>query len=497
MSGDDSSSGGDRASDAGEAGESYEDCCLRLESAAYADLDLDKVLDTFVAQHAGRHRQRTPGWVRDKASSIGGSEIAALMGLNPYSSFDKVVAAKMGLNPFTGNIACRWGTLLESAIERFVEIDCGTRLAGTDISVPSPAGSGLQGRHANSPDGYGVVAMFLDADEEDPAGFWRLLTTDAETQARAKGRPTKRVIALVEFKCPYSRQPKGVTPTQYEPQIWSGLALSPIAHLGLFIDAAFRRCALWSLGPAPGYDTSYHRERRVARWGPPIAWGLTGIFAPRLDARDSASAGAADVKDEDIEVDLSFAEGGIAVNAAYEAWLLHYKAFGKPFESPKEAARAGRAFGPAPIDFGAGEKEIFDTMMLHLDKGRFQAEHVGPCFPDGRGAALGTKEEIRSAVAALGARPPPGHYLLGVMPWKMLEVDYAFVERRPGFLAEISPLVHSCLDLAAELGAAPDPAAAYYARLEGSRMKSWAAGEKAAGAPSVSAAQVQDLFDAL
>jgi hypothetical protein len=458
---------------------------------------LEDLMDAFVAQHAGRHRQRTEGWLAKKAGSIGGSEIAALMGHNPYSSFDDVVGAKVGIRAFTGNVACWWGTMFESAIERFVEIDTGTRLAGTDVSVPAPRGSGLEGRHANSPDGYGVVVLWLTPGDE-----WALRTTDAPTLAAAAGRPTMRIIVDWEFKCPYRRQPKGDIPKHYRPQLWSGLALSPIAHKGLFVDAAFRKCALWNFGPAPGYDRTYHRERKVERWTAPIAWGFTAIYAPRLDAPAGDHAPADDGGDDGSDDglgDIGSADTERPVSAPYEAWQLHGKYFGLPLESPQEAARAGREYSPDPIDFGDCEKSIFETMMLHLDRKRFSAEHHGPCMQDGRGARLRTSAEISTAIDGLAAAAPAHHFLLGVLPWKMFEVDYSFIERRVGFLEEVAPLIHSCLDLAAQFRAAPNPEQAYYAHLEGKRQKRWekAGTKKARGAPDVTTGQVQDLFDSL
>lgn len=466
-------------------------------------VDYEGLLVAFVTLHAGRSRQRTGSWLLEKRFSVGGSEIAALMGWNPYNSFEQVVAAKAGVQKWDGgSVACWWGTMFESAIERFVEIDCGTRLAGTDISVPAPESSGLLGLHANSPDGYGVVSLFLNDEDE-----WQLLTTDAETRAAAEGRPQKRIIALLEFKCPYRRRPRGDVPKHYQPQIWSGLALSPIAHMGIFVDAVFRKCALWNLGPTAGYDRAYHLERTNPDWTTPIAWGLTGIYAPRLDAPrggndDSAAGDGGDLAAEDDDIAAFASEAstttaaGMPVDAAYEAWLLHYKEFGIPFESAEEAARAGRPFRPDPVDFGECQKSTFETMMLHLDQGRFRAEHVGPCTADGRGAPLRTDREIGAAVDRLAANPPPHHFLLGVIPWKILEVDYVFQERRPGFLEEVGPLIRECLDMAARFREAVDPAREYYNYLADKRQAHIAAGGKPKNS-GVSVTDVQDLFDDL
>ncbi|GFR88165.1 BA71V-D345L (I3L, i4L) protein [Elysia marginata] len=414
---------------------------------------LEPLVDHFVSLYANRHRQRTKGWLAMKAQSVGGSEIAALMGYNPYSSFDDIVASKAGVHTFTGNVACWWGTLFESAMERFIEIDCATRLKGTDISIPSPPWSGLHKRHANSPDGYGVVTLYQEEEEEE-GPVWRILSTEAEkAQAVAEGRPTKRIIALFEIKCPLRRQPAGGVPNHYKPQLWSGLALSPIAHFGVFVDAAFRKCALWNLGHEKGYDRAYHRERKVARWTTPVAWGFTAVYAPEPDSLEKMST-----------------EGGEA-SAAKEAWRLHHKNFGIPFESPQEAAKKGRLFAPDPIDFGDCDKSVFETMMLHLDKGHFQADHRGPCFPDGRGEALRTGREIGEAIDRSSEAAPARHYLLGVLPWKVFEVDYSFVERRESFLVEIAPLVHECLEAVERLRKEKDPSRAFSAYLKEKQQK--------------------------
>ena len=454
-------------------------------------LDYDKLIQDFVALHAGRARQRTDAWLAKKSVSIGGSEVAALMGWNPYSSFDQVVALKAGIQTWDGgSVACWWGSMFESVIERFVEIDCKTQLAGTDISVPAPTTSELRGFHANSPDGYGVITLFLNVDDE-----WQILGTSAENQAAAEGRPRKQIIALFEFKCPFRRHPKGEIPKHYRPQIWSGLALSPIAHTGVFVDAVFRKCMLWNLGPETGYDYTYHYERKNPSWTYPIAWGLTGIYAPRLDA----NRGKPNTSINNTSAIIKTCMSGVSVDAAYEAWRLHYTEFGISFESPEEADRAGRPFCPDPIDFGDCEKKTFETMMFHLDKGQFKAKHVGPCFPDGRGAPLLTPRAIGATIDSLATSPPPGYYLLGVIPWKIFEVDYVFQERQLGFLENVAPLIHECLEIAEQFRKTADPKKEYYSYLESKRQSQWRAmtQDEIAKNGAVSADDVQNLFDQL
>ena len=55
-----------------------------MPATAAPPVDLEALMDKFVALHAGQAPQRSAAWLAKKATSIGGSEVAALMGFNPY-----------------------------------------------------------------------------------------------------------------------------------------------------------------------------------------------------------------------------------------------------------------------------------------------------------------------------------------------------------------------------------------------------------------------------
>ncbi len=397
----------------------------------------NQVISNFVALYANRARQRTDDWLAKKQISVGGSEIAALMGWNRYSSPEDTVASKAGIiSRGLGSIACWWGSMFEAVIERYVEIDCGTRLFGTDISIPAPPSSGLEYLHANSPDGFAVLTLYMDAKAD-----WRILRTDAETLAAAKSRPKKPVIVLLEFKCPYRRRPNGSIPKHYRPQVWSGLAVSPIAHFGVYIDAGFRKCALQDLGPSINYDRAYHQETPNPSWTTPIAWGITGVYEPY----DETQKRCQNVDTDDFD--------------DFCGYFYH-----NPGDDMADGVRRIRFTEhrhPALVDFGNCEPGSFETMMSLLDRKYLRAVHVGPCFPDGRGIPLRTEHETEAAVQHLKDNPPPHHTLFGVIPWKLYEVDYIFLERYPDFLEMIAPKVRECLDQASQIRVAEDPVEAF------------------------------------
>jgi hypothetical protein len=438
-----------------------------------------RLLEEFVALHAGVS-QRSPAWYLAMATTVGGSEMAALMGWNPYATEYDVVTAKVaslqGGSTWTGGgLACWWGTLLEDTIEAYVALDLGSPVLGADICVCAVAG------HRNSPDGYIVAKVYPGRDGAD-----HLWTTN-----RGTDEPMSPRILLLEFKCPLTRQPTGSVPRQYTPQVWSGLAVSPVAHSGLFVDSVFRKCALGDLGDTPAYDTAFHDRDDPARAekSHPLAWGLIMVYAPLLDAPlavrlgwrgDSWAPGDPDPEAPDAD-------------AAQAAWQIHSAYFGLQLRGPTRDV----------ADLGDMEGRLFARTLGLVDRKRFRVSRTAPCFFDGRGAALQTDRAIGAAVERARTCPPPGHWLLGVLPWKLFEVYYVPVRRRAGFMAEMLPLITEVHRAASVALASADPGA--YLRERERARESRADGEAEANAKACANARasspmdlgLQDLFDSI
>jgi hypothetical protein len=411
-------------------------------------------LDAFVARHADL-RQRTPEWYARMAKTVGGSDIAAVLGLNPYSSARKVVDAKaealQGRDAwFGGSSATRWGVLFEDVAAAVVAADFGSPVRGDEVCICAVPG------HRYSPDGYIVGRGWAPGAEAAAAaaGAARRPLWTTAAPAAAAGRPR---VVLIEIKCPYSRQPAGRVPPQYAPQLWSGLdpAVSPLAEAGLFVDCAFRKAPWAALGPGPGYDTAYHaRDRGAFAGAAPYAWGLVLVFAPALDAPRSARLGWAGP----VWAPGDPAGVGPDADAAHAAATL----------APPEPALA--AFG-ALADYGALGAAGFDRLLALLDAGRLLPCRLAPQFADGRfgGPPPAPADLLAAALAAARANPgmcpadsrgeagwagaswaapgpalralPPHFVPVGVIGWKLFEPDYLPVERRPGFLADAGPAI--------------------------------------------------------
>ncbi len=131
---------------------------------------LDQHLSEFVAAYDGM-QQRDASWYAAMGTTVGGSELAALLGCNPYNSINGVINSKRkilsGDNKFNGGAACWWGTLFEDVICDYVSLDIGSPVRGDNICIQRYVG------HRNSPDGY-IVAGFIETDDEAD----QLFTTD-------------------------------------------------------------------------------------------------------------------------------------------------------------------------------------------------------------------------------------------------------------------------------------------------------------------------------
>lgn len=83
----------------------------------------DKVEALGVATMLGRYRSGTPEWHQARVG-IGGSEVGAICGVNPYKSPDAVLAAKLGQSEeVVPNLAMRLGTVFEDPIRRIWKED--------------------------------------------------------------------------------------------------------------------------------------------------------------------------------------------------------------------------------------------------------------------------------------------------------------------------------------------------------------------------------------
>lgn len=348
---------------------------------------LNNLIDEFIKVYNNDIKQRDSEWYKLMGTTVGGSEVAALMGLSPYSNFYKVVESKIeickGNKPWNSveNLSCWWGTLFEDIITRYVEIDLGNTIKGTSICIQKYEG------HRNSPDGY-IVANFYLKDNR-----YHIWTTDLPKEII-----DIQMILLLEFKCPITRRVTGDIPKYYKPQVLSGLAVSPLAHKGLFVDAIFRKCSIQQLGNNPNYDINFHKKV-TGRELNPIAWGAVTIHIQQ--SKDSA----------------------IVKNIYEECFGMDYID-----GSPNDI-----------IDLGEASNNIFNDVMALVNDKSLLTTQTTIRFADGRGDS-----------EVLDLRQRNSCYIFAVLPWKLFDVSYVPVDREPNFLENIYPTIQKVHELVKE-----------------------------------------------
>ena len=183
-------------------------------------------------------KQGTKEWLDNRKYRIGGSEIATILGKNPYQNTKNLIELHTETKFFNNNIAVYWGRLFESILQEYINssLKCKINEFG---SIPHKKYNNI----AYSPDGLAVVNRFRlnkFINVEDLNKF--------------------SLIILFEFKCPYSRCPTGAIPDYYLPQPKLGLDIIEICDLALFTEAIFRLCKLEDLEYNNKYNHQLHSK---------------------------------------------------------------------------------------------------------------------------------------------------------------------------------------------------------------------------------------------
>ena len=218
---------------------------------------VEKIL-AFVAKHSDI-QQCTTKWYALFATTIGGSEIPALLRRNKFMDYDTLIKKKKDAANLLGQnvpIPCLWGKLFEDILRAYAGILFDTKVYGSNICI-------LDGQFRYSPDGLGVVTHHTQ-----------------ETSVKK--------IVLFEFKCPYTRIPKGDDiPHYYKPQVHAGLAATEeITQEGRYIEAVFRICSKGQLGPTPNFNRQYH-SRDFTSYQKPVAWGLMNVYSKDMPQNET------------------------------------------------------------------------------------------------------------------------------------------------------------------------------------------------------------------
>lgn len=220
--------------------------------------EISALVDKYAANGV---RQHSAEWHNLRITTVGGSQIAALIGKNPYENPYKLLLTKLGRNPFKSSPVTQWGSLFEYLIRAHVEYTLMCKVVGADLFM-----FGDYDGVSYSPDGMGVVLTDRLKAVLPPAHAAAINADETSIWSKV----------LFELKCPYVRQLKGVPPAYYLPQVKYGLdVIGPVLNFGIFIEAVFRRCAFADLGFNNKFNT------QISAWGAtnsaPLSVGYIGF----------------------------------------------------------------------------------------------------------------------------------------------------------------------------------------------------------------------------
>jgi len=363
---------------------------------------LYRVIDKYVTEHDIGAKQGSADWKEFKKSTCGGSEIAVFTGADHFKDIYQFIEAKVGIGKgFTGSMATMWGNLFEDVICRYVEEEFDTKIVATECFL-----RGVIPEQTYSPDGLGVINIERD---------YTLVKKGTRSAVRTEivFPLLTNKIALFEFKCPFSRAIDGSIPEHYIPQVKTGLDSIKIAEIGVFVETVIRRCFLADLC----FGNPYFDNKLKQAWPPqnapmmPIALGFVGFYLGRPKPEfDSALK----------KLDEYYAgDNGMYAGETNDLTEL-------PLE----------IFETLCSLFVGGVMKVWNSRIQHAEY-MTNAEAMRNISRD--------IEEFRQFVADANCT------IYGILPWKMLRVDYHFMEKETGYvmkyadkIREVIGVINSC-----------------------------------------------------
>jgi putative phage-type endonuclease len=406
---------------------------------------LQKKLDTYLSGIDAQPTQRSPEWYAIRKNTIGGSEIATVIGINPYNSVEGMIAGKLGINSFNGNTACRWGTMFEHVTEKFTQII----LRMNDKIKEAGSIPGVIDRQRYSPDGLGIVQL-LNCDDE----------------------PEYYVI-LFEFKAPLGTLPNGKIPNHYRPQIQTGMISIPLTEYSIFVNNCYRKCALSDLGFSGVYDKIYHGgDYKKRKYGlekeKPYGCGVICFYQSQEEFDKVTQYYGYDSDSEEYDIGAAFDTSDID----YTQGSDHDRYSDYDMELLLNSNQS-------LIDFGSTSQFIVDRMFQLYDDKRIKVIYY-PIMINHEAVnempfiSTHALESDKSTVAdpvAYGERCIEKFEKtcrdkklcgIGFMPWKLMRSDVILENKDPEWLNTIREPLTNALDILNELNNCADPIAAYY-----------------------------------
>lgn len=227
-----------------------------IDSLQNLSMNKHQILESFLHKHKDLPKQGSSEWLNQRKFTVGGSQIATIMGINKYENIRSFVKTKMDMYSFKKEAPLWFGNLMEPCVEQFVELEYDTKTFETG-SLPCEFNSHL----SYSPDGLCIISKDK--------------LKKVMSKENISGLEDESII-LLEFKSPFMRKIKhGEVPEYYIPQPLLGMEIIDIAEASIFIECVFRFCSYSDL-----YNNkySYYHYDKERYDGDAIMYSAISIF---------------------------------------------------------------------------------------------------------------------------------------------------------------------------------------------------------------------------
>ncbi len=345
----------------------------------------EKKLSQFLEVYKHLPSQGTPAWLSMRNMTIGGSEF-----YNLIHSPASLIANKIGMTSIPDMLPMKWGTLFESVIRTVMSVTLVTEIHEAS-SIPSAEVVGK----SFSVDGLGVVSFLCDRWNDKPHHF------------------RMRLLALFEFKCLYSREIKpGVVFPAYLPQVLSGMSDIPVVDVALYTEAVFRICEFGMLGNNPDCIEWLQKNPNPKRYCP-MTYGFVGFYMRHAEIPED---------DREAEILLEWAaSGGEQDFAKLGAWYL----LNRLLKYVKQG-----------------------IVSVWYSQQTFQSTELRRCpwFERQQIQTPDIEIDMDSELATFQRLTRRRRWLpLGVLGYKLLDVNVVTVEKQPGYTKQYAGLINDAL----------------------------------------------------
>ncbi len=235
-----------------------------------------QVLLEFIELNKFLPEQGSKEWLASRLETIGGSEIATILGLNPYQTIRKLINQKIGLTKFSKAAPLWFGNIMEYTLQQYTEIIFDTKIYETG-SIQYEKSKFIK----YSPDGISVInknklskGLNILSDND----FLNLINPRSNFDNEHDDYKDELLI-LFEFKNPYMRVLKSnEIPVYYKPQPQLGLEVIDICEVSIFIESVFRFCSFNDIILQNNkYNTRYHYDK-IRYINKPIAFSAFSLY---------------------------------------------------------------------------------------------------------------------------------------------------------------------------------------------------------------------------